>query len=200
MTPEQIFHYLYAILYSPGYRTRYAEFLKRDFPRVPLTSDKVLFAKLAKLGERLVNLHLMKADTEEMSRFPVAGSHEVVKVEFKVTAQGELDSAPSPQPSPTRGRGSVNKTPSRPSSKMAEVEILGRVYINADQYFDDVPKAVWEYHIGGYQVCQKWLKDRKGRQLSYDDIKHYHGIVSALFETIELQEMIDDVIPSWPLV
>ena len=87
-TPEQIFYYLYAILYSPGYRVRYAEFLKRDFPRVPLTSDKALFSMLAKLGERLVALHLMKADTDEMSRFPVAGSNEVVKVEFKVTAQG----------------------------------------------------------------------------------------------------------------
>lgn len=199
-TPEQIFYYLYAILYSRGYRTRYAEFLKRDFPRVPLTSDKSLFIKLAKLGERLVNLHLMKADTEEMSRFPVAGSNEVVKVEFKVTAQGELDGTPSPKPSPARGRGSIFKSPARPFSKMAKGETLGRVYVNAAQYFDDVPKAVWEYHIGGYQVCQKWLKDRKGRQLSYDDIKHYHGIVAALAETIELQAMIDEAIPGWPLV
>jgi hypothetical protein len=73
------------------------------------------------------------------------------------------------------------------------------VYINKDQYFDDVPAEVWEYHIGGYQVCQKWLKDRKGRQLSYDDIKHYQGIIAALAETITLQGLIDEAIPSWPL-
>jgi predicted helicase len=205
-TPEQMFYYIYAILYSPGYRTRYAEFLKRDFPRVPLTSDKSLFVTLAKLGERLVNLHLMKGDTDEISRFPVAGSNEVVKVEFKLAAQGELDNSPSqpkaaqPQPSPARGRGSVNKPPSRLISDVLEGEIRGRVYINAQQYFENVPKAIWEYHIGGYQVCQKWLKDRKGRQLSYDDIKHYHGIVAALAETIELQAMIDEAIPGWPLI
>lgn len=183
-TPEQIFHYLYAILYSPSYRTRYAEFLKRDFPRVPITRDKALFATLAKLGERLVALHLMKADTAEISRFPVAGSNEVVKIEFTTAAQAELGDAPA---APKRGVAN-------PANANA-----GRVYINPDQYFDQVPIAVWEYHIGGYQVCQKWLKDRKGRQLSYDDIKHYQGIIAALAETITLQGLIDEAIPSWPL-
>ncbi len=194
-TPEQIFYYLYAILYSRGYRTRYAEFLKRDFPRVPLTADKTLFTVLGKLGERLVALHLMKADTDEISRFPIAGSNEVVKVEFKTDTQAELsDSAADSKP--------ADKPPSRPflgSGEGVHADGAGRVYINAAQYFDDVPVSVWNYHIGGYQVCQKWLKDRKGRQLSYDDIKHYHGIVAALSETIELQVKIDEAIPGWPL-
>ena len=188
-SPEQIFYYLYAVLYSPGYRARYAEFLKRDFPRVPITSDKSLFASLAKLGERLVALHLMKADVDEISRFPIAGSNEVVKVEFKTAAQADLMDEP-----PTSKR-----KPSRSVSAGAAQNESGRVYINTDQYFDDVPTAVWNYHIGGYQVCQKWLKDRKGRQLSYGDIKHYHGIVAALADTIELQVKIDEAIPGWPL-
>jgi predicted helicase len=193
-TPEQVFYYLYAILYSPGYRARYAEFLKRDFPRVPITSNKALFTKLAKLGERLVALHLMKADTDEISRFPIAGSNEVVKVTFTMTAQGDLVDAPPAAPRKTR-------SPSpQPSIEGGAGNHAGRVYINRDQYFDDVPQAVWEYRIGGYQVCQKWLKDRKGRQLSYDDIKHYHGIIAALAETITLQAAIDEAIPSWPLL
>lgn len=182
--PEQIFFYLYAILYSPSYRTRYSEFLKRDFPRVPITSDTALFAKLAKLGERLVALHLMKGETDEISRFPVAGSNEVTKVEFTTAAQAELIEGVGPK---------QRKSAAPPQTN------LGRVYINKDQYFDDVPAEVWEYHIGGYQVCQKWLKDRKGRQLSYDDIKHYQGIIAALAETITLQGLIDEAIPSWPL-
>lgn len=62
-----------------------------------------------------------------------------------------------------------------------------------------MPKSVWEYPTFGDQVCHKWLKDRRGRQLSYDDIKHYHDIVAALAETIKLQAMIDDTIPGWPL-
>jgi hypothetical protein len=51
-----------------------------------------------------------------------------------------------------------------------------RVYINKDQYFEGVRPEVWEFHIGGYQVCEKWLKDRRGRKLSFDDIRHYQKV------------------------
>ena len=74
-----------------------------------------------------------------------------------------------------------------------------RVYINKDQYFEGVPVEVWNFHIGGYQVCHKWLKDRKGRVLSYDDITHYQKIVVALKETIRLMTEVDEIIPGWPL-
>lgn len=62
----------------------------------------------------------------------------------------------------------------------------GRVYINAAQYFDNVPPAVWEFFIGGYQPAQKWLKDRKGRTLDYADIRRYQKIVAALAQTDEI--------------
>ena len=65
-----------------------------------------------------------------------------------------------------------------------------------------MPKAVWEFHIGGYQVCHKWLKDRKGRKLTYDDTQHYQKIVVALNETIRLMAEIDEVIDQhggWPI-
>ena len=67
--------------------------------------------------------------------------------------------------------------------------------------FRGVPEDVWNFHIGGYQVCEKWLKDRKGRTLSKDDIAHYQKIVVALAETIRLMEEIDEVIEQhggWP--
>ena len=63
-----------------------------------------------------------------------------------------------------------------------------------------MPKAVWEFHVGGYQVCEKWLKDRKGRKLSCDDIQHYQKIIVALSETIRLMTEIDEAIPNWPTV
>ena len=78
----------------------------------------------------------------------------------------------------------------------------GRVYINGLQYFEGVPKEVWEFHIGGYQVCEKWLKDRRGRQLSKKDITHYQKIVVALGETIRLMGEVDAAIESaggWPI-
>jgi len=62
----------------------------------------------------------------------------------------------------------------------------GRVYINADQYFDNVPQAAWDAFIGGYQPAQKWLKDRKGRVLTSDDVLHYKSVVLALLETASL--------------
>ena len=65
--------------------------------------------------------------------------------------------------------------------------------------FTGVPKAVWEFYVGGYQVCQKWLKDRKGRTLSEDDITHYQRIVVALQETMRLMQQIDEAIPSFPI-
>ena len=165
--PEDIFHYMYAVFHSPTYRERYAEFLKIDFPRLPLTSDLGLFRALAEKGEDLVALHLMGSPELDHGtpKFHGTDSNEVEKVRYAEPAQG------------------------RP----------GLVYINKAQYFEGVEPKVWAFHIGGYQVLEKWLKDRKGRTLSYDDVTHYGKIVVALKETIRLMGEIDKVIPSWPI-
>ncbi len=161
--PEDVFHYIYALFHSPTYRARYAEFLKIDFPRVPLTSNPELFRTLAALGEELVSLHLMESPALNslLTSFPVAGTDEVAKVEY--------------------------------------FDIQKRVKINNDQYFEGVEPEVWEFHIGGYQVLQKWLKDRKGRKLTWEDQQHYQRIVVALTETMRLMKEIDETIPSWPI-
>jgi predicted helicase len=158
---------MYAVFHSPTYRERYAEFLKIDFPRLPLTSDLGLFRALAEKGEELVALHLMESPELDHGtpRFHGIGSSEVEKVRYAEPAEG------------------------RP----------GLVYINKTQYFQGVEPEVWEFHIGGYQVLEKWLKDRKGRSLSYDDVSHYGKIVVALKETIRLMGEIDAIIPSWPM-
>lgn len=70
-----------------------------------------------------------------------------------------------------------------------------RVYINKEQYFEGITPEIWQYHIGGYQVCDKWLKDRKGRTLSLDDIKHYCKIATTLAKTLDLQAKIDKLYP-----
>ena len=172
LTPEDIFHYAYAVFHSPGYRSRYAEFLKIDFPRLPLTGNLELFRALARLGGELTALHLLESPKldKPITEF-IGHSREVVKV------------------------GWVDDT----------------VWINAGgkkaattagtSGFQGVPAAVWNFHIGGYQVCEKWLKDRKGRTLSDEDIAHYHKIVIALSETIRLMAEIDQVINQhggWP--
>ena len=168
--PEDVFDYIYGVLHSPTYRARYAEFLKIDFPRIPLPRDRALFIGIAERGRRLVALHLMESPTlDEEGRhpaFPRTGSNEVVRAHPKYDP-GER-----------------------------------RVYISPQQYFEPVEQAVWDFHVGGYQVCEKWLKDRRGRTLSYDDILHYQKITVALGETIRLMADIDAYIDAhggWPL-
>lgn len=163
LPPELILHYIYAVLYSVVYRARYAEFLRIDFPRIPFTNDVKLFQKLAALGERLVDLHLLRSSELDppIARF-----------------QGEGDN-----------RVQTGKKGLRYDSEKQ------RVYINEDQYFEGVPPQVWEYQIGGYQVCHKWLKDRKDRTLSLEEIKTYCRIVTALSKTIEVQVEIDKLYP-----
>ena len=70
-----------------------------------------------------------------------------------------------------------------------------RIYIYESQYFEGITEEDWQYQIRGYQVCNKWLKDRKKRFLSLDDIKHYCKIVTSLQKSIEVQKAIDYIYP-----
>ncbi len=158
-SPEEIFYYIYGILYSNIYRTKYAEFLKTDFPRIPFTKDYKLFNNIAEYGKELIDLHLLKS--KDLDQF-------VTKLQGK-------------------GDNKIEKL------KYSEKE--KRVYINQTQCFEGITKEIWQYQIGGYQVCDKWLKDRKGRSLSLEDIKHYCKIITALQKTIEIQKTIDDIYP-----
>lgn len=187
--PEDIFDYIYAVFHSPTYRERYAEFLKIDFPRVPLTSDLSKFRLLVKLGGDLVALHLLESPllARPATRYPVVGDNRVEKGYPKYFAPGEVEPAPKPK----GGDGA--------DGGVAAVLEAGRVYINKSQYFEGVPSEVWVHQVGGYQVCDKWLKDRRGRQLSYDDLTVYQKVVVALKETIRLMEEVDLAIGEWPL-
>jgi predicted helicase len=174
--PEDVLHYIYAVFHSPTYRLRYAEFLRIDFPRVPLTSDVKLFGKLCDLGAELTALHLLESPKvrDKITHFPVTGDDTVAKGYPKYLGPGELVAG----------------------EKLKE----GRVYINKEQYFGGVPPEVWEFYVGGYQVCDKWLKDRRGRKLTHGDKEHYQHVIVALKETIRLMDEIDAAVGKWPIV
>ena len=70
-------------------------------------------------------------------------------------------------------------------------DLTGNVHINDTQYFEGVPKIAWDFYIGGYQPAQKWLKDRKGRTLTSDDLIHYQRIIVALVKTADIMADID---------
>ena len=157
-TPEQILYYCYAVLYSNIYREKYAEFLKRDFPRIPFTTDYILFQQLAKLGEELAELHLLKHKSLNHPSTKYFGKGDSDKIE-----------------------------------KPIYDDEAKRVFINESRYFDNISPEVWNYQIGGYQPMEKYLKDRKGRQM--DDPSHYCRMATALAKTIELQQEIDKLFP-----
>ena len=87
ISPEQIFYYIYGILYSNIYRKKYAEFLKIDFPKIPFTKDYNLFIKVGKLGKRLVDLHLLKSDelNSSVAKFQGTGDNKVEKPKYSET-------------------------------------------------------------------------------------------------------------------
>lgn len=175
--PEDVLAYIYAVLHAPSYRSRYAEFLKSDFPRIPVAVDAgsaqtfaQVWRALLPLGHTLIDLHLLRKVSPGLQpRFPVAGDKGVEKPRFVAGPSGENGAH-------------------------------GRVYINASQFFDGVPQATWEFKVGGYQVCEKWLKDRKGRTLTLDDIEHYQKTAAALTQTQVLMAQIDTVASGalWP--
>ena len=170
--PEDVFHYIYAVLHSPEYRRRYAPFLKSDFPRAPLTG-RAPFAALARLGRRLVALHTMEAEGDDTPAFPTAGSNRVEKVRY-VSPEGAAPKDAAP----------------------------GRVWINGAQSFEGVAPETWSFSIGGYRPAEKWLKDRKGRALDFADVARYRRLCAALAETPRIMARIDETIAAhggWPL-
>jgi predicted helicase len=157
--PIDLLDYIYAILHSPAYREKYKEFLKIDFPHVPYPNDSKKFWKLVLLGGELRKVHLLESPTVDnfITTYPSDGDNSVRR-----------------------------KMTSKSIGYEATTETTGRVWINDEQFFDKVPLIAWEHFIGGYQPAQKWLKDRHGRILSFDDILHYQKVIVALVETHRL--------------
>jgi predicted helicase len=182
-------HYIYAILYSPKYRTRYAEQFLTGFPRVPDTPPAELFIQLCAFGADLVGLHLVD-NTYEAASWNVAGS--VENCPFEVPTVSIVGNRPF----------TVEK-----ASYSHETVWIDKAKTRG---FQGVLEEVWNFHLGGYQVCHKWLKDRQakggknprpGRILTDEDINHYQKIVVALNETIRIMGEIDDAIEEhggWP--
>ncbi len=168
--PIDLVDYIYAVLHSPTYRETYKEFLKIDFPRVPFPKPET-FWQLVQLGSEIRQLHLLEgiSNKDLTTRFSGKGENVVEK--------------------PTFVRDAELKT----TDGVAALAITGKVYINATQYFENIPESAWNFYIGGYQPAQKWLKDRKGRTLDFQDVLHYQKMIYAMSNTERLMGEIDEV-------
>ena len=169
VTPEDVLHYLYAVLHSPTYRTRFAPFLRLDFPRLPLPPDAEAFRELTQLGADLVSLHLLDdaypfASWAKAKRpsplasfslaFPVAGNDKIERVRYDEKTQ--------------------------------------RLFINAQQFFEGMPPEVWDFRVGGYRVLEKWLSERKGCTMTFNDQQQVSRLVKVIEETLGLMAKIDE--------
>jgi hypothetical protein len=153
-TPEEILGYIYAVLHAPAYRTRYAEFLRIDFPRIPFAERADDFESLSQLGWALMQAHLLRElPRGKLAAYHGKGDHMVEAVRYAGDEQA--------------------------------------VWINKAQCFRPVPADVWNFYIGGYQVLEKYLKSRKGRVLSLDEINHLSAIADSLAFTIAQMGKID---------
>ncbi|MEX6625672.1 type ISP restriction/modification enzyme [Tenacibaculum salmonis] len=162
--PIDVLDYIYAVLHSPNYRETYKEFLKIDFPRVPFPKDEKTFWDLVKLGGEIREIHLLESPIVEdaITQYLGDGDNIITRKLTKTDIGYE-----------------------------AVTDTHGKVWINDINYFDNVPLVAWEFYIGGYQPAQKWLKDRKGRELDYEDIFHYNKIIVALTQTDKIMKEID---------
>lgn len=156
---EQLFYYVYAVLYSKKYRVRYAQYLMMDFPRIPFTDDYELFSKLAGYGKELAEIHLLKSPllNTPLARYQGSGSNDLV--EF-----------------------------------IKYDEDTGTVQINQNKHFEGITPELWNYHIGGHQVLDRYLKDRESK--TPIDSMQFCRVVTSLALTINFQSQIDQVIGS----
>ncbi len=169
--PIDILDYIYAVLHSPTYKEKYKEFLKIDFPRVPYPKDEKTFWSLVSLGGELRKIHLLESNNVE---------NYITSYEMAENAENDHNVI-------------TTKIGKKDWEVIDTEKQLGRIWINESKYFDNVPVTAWEFYIGGYQPAQKWLKDRKERELKFEDILHYQKIIVALTETDRIMKEIDKV-------
>ena len=162
--PLDLLDYIYAVLHSHRYRKTYHECLQDGFPTIPYPENAEYFRRMAYLGGKIRRLHQLVGITDQ---------------DFITTY-------------------SISRPKDNNLCTLRRFEETGdgqgRVWINDEQYFDHVPVQTWQMIVAGYQPLDRWLKDRKGKKLSSDEIDHYQRMIVALQRQAEVMDFIDNVI------
>lgn len=138
---------------------------------MPYPKDEKTFWELVSLGGELRQIHLLESN----------------QVENYITSYDLAENAESDHNVIT------TKIGKKDWEIIDQENQLGRIWINESKYFNNIPVTAWEFYIGGYQPAQKWLKDRKERELKFEDILHYQKIIVALNETDRIMTAIDKI-------
>jgi predicted helicase len=155
-TAEEIFGFVYAVLHSRTYRERYAEFLRRSFPRIQFPAKVGDFERLSELGRELSRWHLLKGDFgRQLGGYSGTGDNSVTDIHYSDGDQS--------------------------------------IYINKTQRFANVPREVWLFYVGGYQVLDRYLRYRTKRKLSLIEISNLEVTINVLAASLQQMKKIDEV-------
>ncbi len=162
-SPEEIMAYIYGVMHSPIYRKKYLEFLKIDFPSVPMTKNKDVFYKYAKLGQKLTDLHLLKEDLEDK--------------DIKAIFNDNLDSF-------------VIEKIIKPTNTD---DFLTLKTNNGDIQFKGVSSDIYSFEIGSYKPIDKWIKYRIKDKVELDlqAIKHIKNMVISIKQTMKIMSELE---------
>ena len=150
--------FIYANLYNPNYRKKYAEYLKIGFPRINFDISQKTFDKLESLGERLMHLHLMRQIPQDSS----------IVLDFRTDNQ------------------TPNFTLKKLQSKERYKDNM--LILNDNLCIKGVSQAMYDYTIGGYKVIEKWLNYRANYECTKDEIQHLIDVCKIIKATIELEK------------
>lgn len=211
--PRDVLHYVYAQFHSTEYRQRYAEWLRVDFPRVFIPAGVALFRRLSEFGARLAAAHLMTAGAgsqdvsaapydeaadEAAPEVPDAATVRVAEHAADVAAPGRATTAAVWQ-----GTTAVAVPPDAAGVRFVgepwvdsgfPKHVDDRVLVNSESWFESVTDGVWQFHAGAHQVARKWLKDRRRRALSVQDLAVYQQLLLGVRETLDVSAKIDAAI------
>ena len=162
-SPEQILAFIYGNLYNPNYRAKYLQYLKIGFPRINFDISESKFEKYANLGQKLIDLHLMKIIPQDKS----------IDLVFR--------------------KGANKNNPNFTLDKPKFEPNLNKIILNADLEIKGISAEVWSYTIGGYKVLEKWLKYRTGITLAQPDFTHILNVAKILKATLTIQAQLGEL-------
>ncbi|WP_115809846.1 type ISP restriction/modification enzyme [Flavobacterium aquicola] len=174
-TAKDVFSFIYALIHSSIYREKQKGIFPADLLDI---TNQEKFWKLSHLGRDLRKIHFLDNDLIDQNgiQFPIDGDNIVKEIKFEKSTKSVLFSNSAPE---------VMNYPN---------ENLGKIYINKNQYFDNVPEEVWNFCISDFLPAQKFLNERKEQELTHEDISQYQKIISALTETVLIIKKIDKLV------
>lgn len=198
ITDEQIFYYIYSVLYSKTYRDKYHFGLKEEFPRIPFSNSKNIFLEMSVLGKRLADLHLFKAEDLETTQYPMSKS-----TDYKIYNVRKSDKDKHRTKIPDTYDPSTKKIYFKKRTKNQIKSEKEGDSLNDITWIGGITQEMWDFEIGGRQQLKEWLYDRRyldiskegyiQRPLNNEELDYFLKMCDAIKKTIELLPEIDSI-------